>query len=68
MTAGGAAATIKRRLKIEPGPRMNDRDVDDGLFCSFIQTRLMFPVFVLMRTETEIEYEREERFSSFAIE
>lgn len=45
---------------------MNDRDVDDDAGGAaddaaddgpFIQTRLMFPVFVWMRTETEIEYE-----------
>lgn len=39
---------------------MNDRDVvdDDCGLVLLIQTRLMFPVFVLMRTGTEIEYER----------
>lgn len=36
---------------------MNDRGIDDGWLVLLIQTRLMFPVFVLMRTGTEIEYE-----------
>lgn len=49
----GDRGLIERMIRV----RMNDRDVDDGWLVLLIQTRLMFPVFVLMRTGTEIEYE-----------